>query len=226
MFFVPSLQHMAYSKIAVALCNQADMKAPFKELKKLSTIPHPTELLDTIFAEKVKQKMSVLKIPEKLKPDLIFVLKSTVLLIYEWFIDHSEVLELDFDDVSSIQWRSEGTIDILKTGQALVRREDTPATMCRVYASSYCLETDVLRLRRRCLFYAVSNPVELGCLINTVWMSDWCKYTGIHNCRSFESLKSPVVRSSLHFQLKDQLKNNYNVRLNLQFQRVNEKEFS
>ncbi|GIY46983.1 hypothetical protein CDAR_64721 [Caerostris darwini] len=124
MFFVPSLQHMAYSKIAVALCYQADMKAPFNELKKHSTIPYPTELIDTIFAEKVKQKMSVLKIPEKLKPDLIFVLKSTVLLIHKWFIDHSEVLEPHFDDVSSIQWRSEGTIDILKTAQALVRRED------------------------------------------------------------------------------------------------------
>ncbi|GIX75358.1 hypothetical protein CEXT_224141 [Caerostris extrusa] len=35
MFFLPSLQHMAYSKIAVTLCNQKEMKAPFNELKNV-----------------------------------------------------------------------------------------------------------------------------------------------------------------------------------------------
>ncbi|GIY81421.1 hypothetical protein CDAR_434061 [Caerostris darwini] len=134
--------------------------------------------------------MSVLKIPEKLKPDLIFVLKSTLRLIYRWFIDHSEVLEPDFDDVSSIQWRSEGTIDIIKTAQALVRREDAPLTMRLIFATSYCLEEEVLRLRRRCLFYAFTNPVDFGCFFNTAWMRGWCKYTGIHDCGSMESLEN------------------------------------
>ncbi|GIZ01102.1 hypothetical protein CEXT_529491 [Caerostris extrusa] len=190
MFFIPSLQHMEYSKIAVTLCNQADMKAPFNELKEWrGHLLYPTKLLYTIFAEKGKQKVSVLKIPEKLKPDLIFVLKSTVLLIYRWFMDHSDVLEPDFDDVSSIQWRSEGTIDIVKTAQALARREDAPLKMRLKFAISYCLEQDVLRLRRS-LFYALnSNLVRLGCLVNTAWIRDWCKYTGIHDCGSIESLE-------------------------------------
>ncbi|GIY73196.1 hypothetical protein CDAR_568591 [Caerostris darwini] len=43
--------------------------------------------------------------PEKLKPDLIFVLKSTVTLICKWFMDHSDILKTDFGDASSFQWR-------------------------------------------------------------------------------------------------------------------------
>ncbi|GIX79875.1 hypothetical protein CDAR_403451 [Caerostris darwini] len=149
MFFVPSLQHMAYSKIAVTLCNQTDMKAPFNELKSFSIRPYPKGLRDIIFAivDRAKQKMSNLKIPEKLKPDLIFVLKSMVLVICKWFMDHPDILEPDFDDVSSFHWRCEGTIDRVKTAQALVRREDAPVTMRLEFATCYCLEEDVRRLR-------------------------------------------------------------------------------
>ncbi|GIY50002.1 hypothetical protein CDAR_221991 [Caerostris darwini] len=149
MFFVPSLQHMAFSKIAVALCNQADMKAPFNELKTFMMVVYPKEILDIILAivETAKQKINDLRIPEMLKPDLIIVLKSTVLLITDWFIDHSDILEPDFDDVSSFHWRSECSIDTVKTAQALVRREDAPVTMRLKFASSYCLEEDVRRLR-------------------------------------------------------------------------------
>ncbi|GIY31555.1 hypothetical protein CDAR_251461 [Caerostris darwini] len=137
MFAVPSLQHMAYSKIAVALCNQTDMKAPFNELKTFNIFVYPKEILDIILAivERAKQKINDLRIPEMLKPDLIIVLKSTVLLINDWFIDHSDILEPDFDDVSSFYWRSECSIDTVKTAQALVRREDAPVTMRLKFAS-------------------------------------------------------------------------------------------
>ncbi|GIY54985.1 hypothetical protein CEXT_296351 [Caerostris extrusa] len=157
--------------------------------------------------------MTNLKIPEKLKPDLIFVLKSMVLVTCKWFMDHSDILEPDFDDVSSFHWRCEGTIDRVKTAQALVRREDAPVTMrlrfatCYCleedvrrlqtmasmtmrleFASPYCLEEDVLRLQRRCSPGMLCNRAELCNLISTDWMRDWCKYTGTHNCRSFGSV--------------------------------------
>ncbi|GIX67871.1 hypothetical protein CEXT_806701 [Caerostris extrusa] len=83
-----------------------------------------------------------------LKTDLIIVLKATVVLICMWFMDNSDILELDFDYISRFQWRSEGTIDSVRTAQALVSREDAPATMRRTSASSYCLEVDVRRLEK------------------------------------------------------------------------------
>ncbi|GIY24728.1 hypothetical protein CDAR_401671 [Caerostris darwini] len=185
MVFVPSLQHMSCSKIAVTLCNQADMKAPFNEFKTFITdlsYPKTLPVIISGVVERAKQKTSVLKIPEKLMPDLIFVLKSTVLIIFKWFIDHLHVREPDFDDVSSIQWRSEGTIDIIKTAQALVQREDASLTMRRVIVPSYCLETDIFHIAK----YRAKLCREM--LITTYWMRDWCKYSAIHNCRSFESL--------------------------------------
>ncbi|GIY01683.1 hypothetical protein CDAR_117971 [Caerostris darwini] len=172
MFFVPSLQHMACSKIAVALYNQADMRAPFNRLETLIIDPYPRTTTDIIFGivKRAKEKMNVLRIPEKLKPDLIFVLKATVILICKWFMDHSHFLKSDFVDVSSFQWRSQGTIDREKTAQAL-----------------YYPEEDALRLRNRCSLRMLSIRVELCHLISTDWMGDWCKYTGKHNCRSFGS---------------------------------------
>ncbi|GIY29936.1 hypothetical protein CEXT_524711 [Caerostris extrusa] len=168
-----------------ALYNQTDMKAPFSQLETLIIDPYPRTTTDIIFGivKRATQKMNVLRIPEKLKTDLIFVLKSTVILICKWFMENSHILKSDFVDVSSFQWRSEGTID-RKTAQAFVRRE---ATMCRVFATSYCLEEDVLRLQRRCSLRMLSIRVELCHLISTDWMGDWCKYTGKHNCRSFGS---------------------------------------
>ncbi|GIZ03806.1 hypothetical protein CEXT_452311 [Caerostris extrusa] len=64
-----------------------------------------------------------------LKTDLIIVLKATVVLICMWFMDNSDILELDFDYISRFQWRCEGTIDSVRTAQALVRRE-TPPRQC------------------------------------------------------------------------------------------------
>ncbi|GIX93321.1 hypothetical protein CEXT_7301 [Caerostris extrusa] len=103
-----------------------------------------------------------------------------------------------------------GTIDRVKTAQALVRREDAPVTMrlgfatCYCleedvrrlqtmasmtmrleFASPYCLEEDVLRLQRRCSPGMLCIRADLCNLISTDWMRDWCKYTGTHNCRSF-----------------------------------------
>ncbi|GIY36761.1 hypothetical protein CDAR_20031 [Caerostris darwini] len=214
MFFVPSLQHMAYSKITVALCNQTDMKAPFNELKTVIMVVCPKDLLDIILAivERAKQKINYLRIPEMLKPDLIIVLKSTVLLINDWFIDHSDILEPDFDDVSSFHWRSECSIDTVKTAQALVRREDAPVTMRLKFATRYCLEEDVrrlrtmrrtsassyylekdlLRLERRCPLAMLCIRAELCYSMSTDWMRDWCEYQGIHNCRSVGSLSISI----------------------------------
>ncbi|GIX82117.1 hypothetical protein CDAR_103371 [Caerostris darwini] len=202
MFFVPSLQHMAYSTIAVALCNQTDMKAPFNELKTFHIDPYPKGLSDIIFGivERAKQKINVLRIAEKLKPDLIIVLKSTVLQIFKWFRDHSDILEPDFDDRSSFYWKSKGTIGRVKTAEALAGREEAPLAMRLKFAMCYCLdkdalglqtmaamrmrlkfanwiylEEDVLRLQRRCLPRMLLIRAELRYLNCTDWMRDWRK---------------------------------------------------
>ncbi|GIY02395.1 hypothetical protein CDAR_104081 [Caerostris darwini] len=197
MFFVPLLQHMAYSKIAVALCNQTDMKAPFNELKAFNIDSYPKGLSNIIFAivERAKQKINVLRIPEKLKPDLVIVLKSTVIRICRWFKDHSDILEPDFDDMSSFHWKSKGTIGRLKTAEALAGREDAPLAMRLKFAMCYCLnkdalglqtmaawrmslkladwlylEEDVLRLQRRCSPRMLLIRAELRYLKSTDWM--------------------------------------------------------
>ncbi|GIY83642.1 hypothetical protein CDAR_61081 [Caerostris darwini] len=173
MFFVPSLQHMTYMKIAVTLCNQTDMKAPFNELKTFHIDPYATEQFGIAFSivDRATQKVNVLQIPEKLKQDLISVLESTVLRIDDWFIEHSYILEPDFDDMSSFHWRSEGSIDRVKTAQALLRREDAPARMRFKFASRYCLEVDVRRFGRRCSRFTLSSIAELYFLIITMLAS-------------------------------------------------------
>ncbi|GIY44578.1 hypothetical protein CDAR_607111 [Caerostris darwini] len=179
MFFVPSLQHMAYSKIAVILCNQADMKAPFDQFKALIVDTYygpfarslPSIISGTV--RRAKQKIKVLRIPEELKPELFFVLKSTVLLIFKWFMDHSDILESDFGDVSSFQWRSDGTIEGVRTARGLVRRGDAPATMHRRFASPRSLEKVVLKLRIIGSHGMVLKRAEFCLWICIYWLRGW-----------------------------------------------------
>ncbi|GIZ03808.1 hypothetical protein CEXT_452331 [Caerostris extrusa] len=67
--------------------------------------------------------------------------------------------------MSSFHWRSEGSIDRVKTAQALLRREDAPVRMHLKFASRYCLEVDVRRFGRRCSHGTLSSIAELYCLI-------------------------------------------------------------
>ncbi|GIX83729.1 hypothetical protein CDAR_374501, partial [Caerostris darwini] len=103
------------------------------------------------------------------------------------------ILEPDFDDVSSFHWRSECSIDTVKTAQALIRREDAPVTMRLKFATRYCLEEDVrrlrtmrrtsassyylekdlLRLERRCPLAMLCIRAELCYSMSTDWMRDW-----------------------------------------------------
>ncbi|GIY04558.1 hypothetical protein CDAR_93481 [Caerostris darwini] len=81
-----------------------------------------------------------------MKEPLFNVLESLALKIFKWYETHSSFVCNDFDEFSSLRLRSEGTIDNLKTAQALVERQDAnPIARFRI-ACHHCLTADMQRL--------------------------------------------------------------------------------
>ncbi|GIY04554.1 hypothetical protein CDAR_93441, partial [Caerostris darwini] len=89
---------------------------------------------------------STLPIPVSVKNALMDVLRSMATEVFDWYIKHRRFISEGFDVFSSFHWRSDGTIEELKTAQALVQRQDADIGSRFKIACYYLLTVDMQRL--------------------------------------------------------------------------------
>ncbi|GIY98673.1 hypothetical protein CEXT_76991 [Caerostris extrusa] len=97
-------------------------------------------------AARGKELASTLPIPTIMKKPLFDVLESLALKFLNGMKHIVFFVCTDFDEFSSLCLRSDGTIDCLKTAQALVARQDANIIVRFRIACHYCLTADMQRL--------------------------------------------------------------------------------
>ncbi|GIY00287.1 hypothetical protein CEXT_146381 [Caerostris extrusa] len=115
---------MCLRETVIRIFNRTDVKKFLHKLGCLFLLPH--RHLDCL-EKRVKELTSTLPIPASMKYSLMDVLRSMAIEVFHWYIKQRYLISYDFDVLSSFHWRSDGTIDELKTAQALVRRQDADA---------------------------------------------------------------------------------------------------
>ncbi|GIY98671.1 hypothetical protein CEXT_76981 [Caerostris extrusa] len=146
---------MCFSKIALQIYNDRDIKNCLLYLVRYRRILKETNLEEdtvitgprfTFVVTRGKELASTLPIPTPMKEPLLNVVESFVLKIFKWYEALSSFVCDDLDEYSSLCLRSDGTIDNLKTAQAMVKSQDAnPIVRFRI-ACHYCLIADIQRL--------------------------------------------------------------------------------
>ncbi|GIY16379.1 hypothetical protein CDAR_567991 [Caerostris darwini] len=140
---VSTLQFMCLTETVILLFNRTDIKKCLHKLGYHFLDPHAH--LDCI-EKRGKEFASTLPIPVSVKNALIDVLRSMATEVFDWCIKHRHFISEVFDVFSSFHWRSDGTIEELKTAQALIRREDGDIGSRFKIACYYLLTVDMQRL--------------------------------------------------------------------------------
>ncbi|GIY55821.1 hypothetical protein CDAR_235721 [Caerostris darwini] len=134
---VPPLTLMCLRETVILLFNRKDMKKCLHELG----FQDPHGYVDCI-AKRAEDLASTLPIPVSVKNELMDVLRSMTTEVFDWYIKQKYLISYDFDVISSFHWRSDGTIDEVKTAQALERRQDADIASSFRIACFYRLTPD------------------------------------------------------------------------------------
>ncbi|GFY72169.1 uncharacterized protein TNIN_219391 [Trichonephila inaurata madagascariensis] len=149
--FTPSLLYMAMVKTATEICRIPEIK----EFITRSPETNPSAMAFAYSQEWVsliKSKVSLLKIPVELQQQLIQFIRPISIKIKEWVIIHCGFLlcdnpEIDFQNY--LHWKSDGTIDALKSSASLVQDEYVSVSLRYRIAGVYYLMDDARKLQRR-----------------------------------------------------------------------------
>ncbi|GIY27452.1 hypothetical protein CDAR_604851, partial [Caerostris darwini] len=133
---VQPLQLMCLRETVILLFKKTDIKKFVHELGCRFRRPHSH--LDCL-ENRVKVLASTLPIPASMKNTVMDMFRSMSMEVLDWYRKHRSLIFYDFDVLSSIHWRSDGTIDEQKTAQALERRQDADANSRLRVASGYHL---------------------------------------------------------------------------------------
>ncbi|GIY83640.1 hypothetical protein CEXT_30791 [Caerostris extrusa] len=146
-YFPPSLLNISLSKVAVSICYAKDLNYLMAGFQYRHKCDHgeTRDLIQSV-VEKGNEIIFALQIPKSLKETLTGVFKATVLDINIWFSEHKFFLHIYFDILSSLHWNAEGSINRLKTAQALIQRNEASDILLLTLAATYCLEVDLERL--------------------------------------------------------------------------------
>ncbi|GIY55819.1 hypothetical protein CDAR_235701 [Caerostris darwini] len=140
---VQPLQLMCLRETVILLFKRTDIKNFLHEFGCRFRRPHRhLECLE----KRVKELASTLPIPARMKNTLLDMFLSMAIEVFDWYSKHGSLVPYDFDVLSSFHWRSDGTIDDLKTAQALVRRQDADANSRFRIAIGYNLTADIERI--------------------------------------------------------------------------------
>ncbi|GIY59722.1 hypothetical protein CDAR_102171 [Caerostris darwini] len=144
-YSVPCDRLVYFRNTVVHIFNRRDMKKSLHELGRQFLYPHGH--LDCI-AKKGKELASRLFVPSRLMSGLMDLLRSMARQVFNWYLKNRYFISDDFDVLSSFHWRADGTLDELKTAQALVQRQDADISSRFKIASSYVWLDDMQRLRQ------------------------------------------------------------------------------
>ncbi|GIX72142.1 hypothetical protein CEXT_545731 [Caerostris extrusa] len=129
-----------------------------------------------------------------MKNALIDVLRSMATEVFDWYTKHRHFISEDLDVLSSFHWRSDGTIEEIKTAEDLVQRQDADIGSRFKIACYYLLTVDMQRLMEESpytcegLFQSILQAVMMSLLArrraynsssnSNFWQKSYCCICG------------------------------------------------
>ncbi|GBM28336.1 hypothetical protein AVEN_229520-1 [Araneus ventricosus] len=209
--FLPSLEHFAAVRVALTIYNDDNIHL-FEEL----VLTDEAKILDPFFhlfistrqerwtnerKMKARDKLSKL-LPKILENRILHIFQPLVEEINFWFRDHFHVIKHIGKShyINSLCWKSEGTIDRIKTAKQLVRNESIDKRVRFVMACIYFWENDVLHLWQSMTADERQSIFRIDSNIATKFWMEWLR----------GHAKSPwtqCVKECLRFEFLDPILN-------------------
>ncbi|GFW02576.1 uncharacterized protein TNCV_2455911 [Trichonephila clavipes] len=148
----PSLLYIALVKTASEVCRIPEIKTFIAQAQKPWGIRDITFVYSSDWVSLINEKVALLEIPVELKEKLVHFIRPIALKIKEWLTCHTDLLQCDNSAVylqSSLQWRTNGTIDDHKTGICLARNENLSVEDRFLLSQVYYLEDDAYALGQK-----------------------------------------------------------------------------
>ncbi|KAF8797011.1 hypothetical protein HNY73_001327 [Argiope bruennichi] len=155
LIFIPSLQHIAAVKVALAVYNDdiEHFLDEFIETEDIFNYGNSFRISECQTAKikerknEIGQKLSTL-LPKLLTNPVGNILQPIVAEIFYWVRDHYHVIKYIHKRhiMNNLRWKSEGTIDRIKTSKQLIRNENIDIRVRFIFACLYFYEQDVLEL--------------------------------------------------------------------------------
>ncbi|WP_419215007.1 hypothetical protein [Wolbachia endosymbiont of Rhagoletis cingulata] len=164
---MPSLEHMAFIRIATTLWNQDDIGALTAKFYFRSLILSERRREWQTIEDEVIGKVPGLLLPESMKKRALYFIKPIGLEILKWKEYHEDLLSdrrFVRKNLNRLCWTPQGTVDKKKTAEVLIKDENLDITKRYKLACIYCLENDILELwnkmpeSRRKSFYNEEDP--------------------------------------------------------------------
>ncbi|KAF8782473.1 hypothetical protein HNY73_012755 [Argiope bruennichi] len=148
-FLLPSLTHMCLMKVATTLhsaCGLGKLKSLFSETESTNSLESRLSIhIDNAVLNK-RVKKHLFFIPANLRKRVWEAVKRVELQIEEWIECHENGDKYSYFRKCAFFWRSEGTIDRIKTAQEIVRSENIDIRARFQMACMYCLSESVQTL--------------------------------------------------------------------------------
>ncbi|GFT41955.1 uncharacterized protein NPIL_697341 [Nephila pilipes] len=136
--FVPTLQHMALAKVAIAIYSDREVQA-FERSLNVSFCFMPDEMWMDFINKKVSSLVSVVVLQQRVSN----LIRAISYEVYKWRHEHFKPKSNYLVFLRDICWTSLGTIDRLKTALRLLQSENIEVRNRFVLACLYCVEESI-----------------------------------------------------------------------------------
>ncbi|GFT24670.1 uncharacterized protein NPIL_30511 [Nephila pilipes] len=136
--FLHSLLHLTVVKLAMGICHDYEVKKLFKRLS--CYLPYP---LVPEWEMLIERKASEFGLPHILHNKVIQTVHAMLFDIRKWLPFQFGSMTYEENFVDSLHWKTDGTIDITKTGKSLLQIGDLTDIVRFQIACSFCLEDDI-----------------------------------------------------------------------------------
>lgn len=198
LIFQPSLENMADVKIATTLWNQNDIKDLISKVDftcRTRTIMLKAKQDMKEIEKKVLENIKQLPLPEMMVKKL-YIAKHIGRQISKWMIFHNCDFEIPLNLPDELPWTAQGTIDIKKTAEILVKDDMLDISTRFKIACLYCFE-DYIRK-----FQALVNEDLKCCRLGLCYRgNEQLDLGSIHDIKEkfFECARSGNTVSSEYF---------------------------
>ncbi|GBO14516.1 hypothetical protein AVEN_187568-1 [Araneus ventricosus] len=162
------LKQMALRKVAIVLWHQADILAHVKSFRCQSlTCDSTIQQWQKSVENVVKEKVSMLLLPDSLKEELVHVMKPIGPEILKWKLHHESLISDSYFALDQLFWTSVGTVDYRKTAEIFIRQERITIVSSYKLACIYCLDDHIrviwekLSEDSKKLFYDEENILQI-----------------------------------------------------------------
>ncbi|GBM06945.1 hypothetical protein AVEN_239653-1 [Araneus ventricosus] len=175
--YKPTLSHMSLTKVAIGLYKEFSVQTlrnVFSEMesKSLPVFKKCNSENCPILHNVVKEKL--LLIPKNMRKDVLEAVERVQNEVSLWRFDHSSICGLD-DAKFTFFWRSDGTVDRVKTAQELVVNQNIDIRNRFDLACMYCLVNSIQTLWKELKAYGDIEKYETSFNASNIFGLSGCE---------------------------------------------------